>query len=83
VSEVWHVYATSEHGRSGLLAPGVRAKRYGQAITGRPCVAAYLHDPPRNAQDVAWIASYLPMYMAPGAKIHHIYTHYSDSGQEK
>lgn len=68
---VFHIFHRPERGKtlSVDLPEGHRAFFYGQALGGRACINAILHDPPRDAYDQQWLDEVLHCRLAPGATV--------------
>lgn len=67
MSEVFHVFRPPMRHKD--MPEGHRAVYYGQALGGRPCSNAVLHDPPRDGEDLRWIDEVLYCRLAPGATV--------------
>ena len=74
---VYHIYHPPAPGKtfSVDMPEGHCAFFYGQALGGRPCIKAILHDSPRHAHDMRWIDEVLYCRLAPGATIEEFDTH--------
>lgn len=66
---VYHVYHPPEPGKtfSVDMPEGHRVCFYGQALGGRPCSLAILHDAPRGSRDQQWLDEDLYVRVSPGA----------------